>query len=299
MTVETKFSDAALDLIKIQRPQRTLKKEAKFSGIGLHTGHDVVMRFCPAPEGTGIKFQRSDLPGKPIIPATVDYVQSTARSTNIGIGNVRVYTVEHVLAALRAYRVDNLVIDVSGPEPPVGNGSSDVFVEMIEDTGIVEQDGMRPVISLKSPISWTDSEAYIVAVPYDGYKISYTLHYPESSAIGTQFFELEVGAESFKREIAPCRTFAKYEEVSLLMDRGLIKGGSLDNAVVVKDDVVLSKEGLKFPDEMVRHKILDLIGDLSLVGFDFHAHVLAVRTGHTSNVEFARELYKNITVESP
>lgn len=256
------------------------------------------MRFLPAKEGTGILFKRTDIPGEPTIPATIEYVCDTARSTTIGIGNIKIHTVEHVLAAVAAYQVDNLIIEVSNIEPPVGNGSSDVFVQMLEQVGICQQEALAPSVHLQTPIYWSDESIHLVALPSDEYRISYTLNYPETEALKSQFFSLAISSESFKREIAPCRTFSLYEEVSMLMDRGLIKGGSLDNAVVIKGEAILSKNGLFFPDEMCRHKILDLIGDLSLIGFNFYAHIIAIRSGHASNYALAKKLYNYITMEN-
>lgn len=256
------------------------------------------MRFVPAKESSGIVFKRVDLPGQPVIPATIEYVCANARNTTLGVADVRVHTVEHVLAALRANQIDNLCIEIHGIEPPVGNGSSDVFVEMIENAGIAEQDAFVPIVKLQNPVYWSEDEIHLVALPYDGYRISYTLNYPDTKLLKSQYFSVDINSESFKKEIAPCRTFSLYEEVSMLMDRGLIKGASLDNAVVVKDDVILSKDGLFFPDEMVRHKILDVVGDLSLVGFDFQGHIIAIRSGHASNVAFAKKLFNYITTEN-
>jgi UDP-3-O-[3-hydroxymyristoyl] N-acetylglucosamine deacetylase len=280
------------------RTQRTLKNEAVFSGIGIHTGKEVSMRFCPAKEGTGIVFKRKDLATQPLIPATLEYVCDSARSTSIGIADVRIHTIEHVMAAIRAFDIDNLIIEIAGIEPPVGNGSSDVFVDMIEKSGIAEQQAQVPIVQLQSPVFLSEGDIHLVALPYDGYRISYTLSYPDSQVLRSQFFSVLVNNDEFKKEIAPCRTFSLYHELSALMDRGLIKGGSLDNAVVIKDNAVLSKEGLFFPDEMVRHKILDMIGDLALVGFNFHAHIISIRSGHASNFAFAKKLFNYITMEN-
>lgn len=263
--------------------------------MGLHTGLEVKMTFCPAKEDTGIVFQRTDLPGHPIIPAKIEYVQDTSRSTSIGIGNVRIHTVEHVLAALYAYNIDNLIIQVSSAEPPVGDGSSMPFVEMIESAKVKPQNAMKEVIKLLLPLYFSKGEIHLVAIPSDEYRVSYTLHYPQSKAIKCQYISLPINQTTFKEEIASSRTFALYEEVSQLMDRGLIKGGSLENAVVIKDDVIFSKEGLRFQDEMVRHKILDLVGDLSLVGSPILAHVIAVRSGHSANTAFAQEIINFVT----
>ena len=282
----------------IVRKQRTLRDTTSFSGIGIHTGKEVGLRFCPAKEGTGIVFKRIDLPGRPEIPATVEYVQDTSRSTTIGIKDIRIHTVEHVLAAIKAYNIDNLCIEITSIEPPVGNGSSDVFVEMIEKVGVLEQEHTVPIVKIQQPVYWAEGDIQIIALPYEGYRISYTLSYPSIAFLRGQFHSVIVNEENFKNEIAPCRTFSLYAEISTLMDRGLIKGGSLDNAVVIKDDVILSKGGLFFPNEMARHKVLDLIGDLALIGFDFHAHIIAIRSGHASNFSFAKQLLKQITMEN-
>ncbi len=280
------------------RSQNTIKNAVSFSGIGIHTGKVVSMRFVPAECGTGIVFKRTDLPGQPVIPATLEYVCDTSRSTTLGVADVRLHTVEHVLAAIRAYQIDNLIVEVSSIEPPVGNGSSDVFVEILDNTGIKEQEMTTPVVHLKNPVYWTEGDIHVVAIPYEGYKISYTLNYPDSKVLKSQYQSFEIDRETFNRELAPCRTFSEYKEVETLMDRGLIKGGSLDNAVIINDDVVISKGGLFFPDEMVRHKMLDVVGDLSLVGLDFRAHIISIRSGHQSNFSFAKKLYKTLTTET-
>ncbi len=277
------------------RSQRTLKKEVAFSGVGIHTGKEVSIRFCPASADSGIVFQRIDLPGKPTIPAAIEYVQDTSRSTKIGVGSASVQTVEHVLAAIYAYQIDNLCIQIDEGEPPVGDGSSAPFVKLIEESGIEEQDASKVIHPLKEPLYYSHGQTHLVALPSDEYRISYTLHYPNTPVIRSQYLSLVVNEETFKDEIAPCRTFALYEEITALMERGLIRGGSLENAVVIKDDVVFSKEGLRFPDEMVRHKILDLIGDLALVGFPFLAHVIAIRSGHRPNVELGKEFMKHFS----
>ncbi len=272
------------------RSQRTLKRKVSFCGIGIHTGNKVTMTFCPAPAHFGIQFQRVDLPGKPIIPAALEYVLDTSRSTTIGIGSCMVHTVEHVLAALSAYQIDNLCVQVSEKEPPIGDGSSQPFVHLIEEAGIEEQSATRPIVTLKKPIYYSKGGVHLVALPSDEYRISYTLNYPNTPVIRSQYFSLSVSGVNFKEQVARCRTFALYEEISHLMEKGLIRGGSLDNAVVIKDDAILSKEGLRYPDEMVRHKILDVVGDLSLVGFPFLAHIIAICSGHETNVAFGKKI---------
>jgi UDP-3-O-[3-hydroxymyristoyl] N-acetylglucosamine deacetylase len=280
------------------RAQNTLRRPIAFSGIGIHTGTVVSLRFCPASENNGIIFKRVDLPNQPIIPASLEYVCDTSRSTVLGIADIRIYTVEHVLAALRALNVDNLIIEISSIEPPVGNGSSDVFVKLIEEAGISPQQSTIPILKLQKPVYFSEGDTHIVAIPSNEYRISYTLNYPESKVLKCQYQSLTISSENFKKEIAPCRTFSRYEEISLLMDRGLIKGGSLDNAVIIYGDAVFSKDGLFFPDEMVRHKILDMIGDLSLIGLNFFAHIIAVRSGHKTNAAFAKKLFNTLTMEN-
>lgn len=272
------------------RPQRTLKSEVCYSGVGIHTGKEVTIRFCPAPVDSGITFQRMDLPGQPVVPARIPFVQDTSRSTMIGSGACKVQTVEHVLAALSAFQVDNLCIQLTDGEPPIGDGSARVFVALIEEAEVIEQAAMRELFMLEDPVYFSHGATHLVALPSDELRISYTLHYPNCRAIGCQYLSLAITQECFKKHIASCRTFALYEEIAYLMESGLIRGGTLENAIVIKDDEILSKEGLRFPDEMVRHKILDLIGDLSLVGIPFLAHIIAIRSGHGANVGLGREL---------
>ncbi|CDZ80453.1 UDP-3-O-[3-hydroxymyristoyl] N-acetylglucosamine deacetylase [Candidatus Rubidus massiliensis] len=291
MTIQ---SSLAID----HRSQYTIKKNIEFSGIGIHTGQTVSMKFEPAPAGTGIVFCRVDLPGKPMIPATLEYVCDTSRSTTIGIKNIVIHTIEHVMAAIRAFQIDNLIISIDNVEPPVANGSSDVFVKMIEEAGIVPLKEHKPIINIKDPIYYSDNDVHLVAIPHDSYKISYTLNYPDVPALKSQFFSTEINAQTFKKDLAPCRTFSLYKEVSWLMDKGLIKGGSLSNAVIIHEEAIFSKEGLFFPDEMVRHKMLDMVGDLSLIGFEFNAHIMAIKAGHPSNFAFAKKILNYITSET-
>ncbi|MFN0065652.1 MAG: UDP-3-O-acyl-N-acetylglucosamine deacetylase [Chlamydiales bacterium] len=279
----------------VSRQQRTLKKEVTYSGIGIHSGKKVTMRFVPAKPHTGIVFQRIDRSGQPTVPAGIEYVQDTSRSTMIGVGDCSIQTVEHVLAPLHAYQIDNLIIQVTDMEPPAGDGSSLPFVTMIEEGGILEQSEKVSILKLREPLHFSEGRTHIMALPSDEFRISYTLHYPNVPVIRCQYASFSISAESFKKELAPCRTFALYEEIAYLMERGLIRGGSLENGVVIKEDVIISKEGLRFPDEMVRHKILDLVGDLLLVGFPFQAHIVAICSGHRTNVELGRLLTESLS----
>ncbi len=277
--------------------QRTLKSRIAAEGIGLFSGEKVSITLCPAKANTGIVFQRIDLAHRPTLPAKSDYVQTTPRCTILGSGKVSVQTVEHLLAALRAYNIDNLLIEISGGEVPIFDGSSRHFVDLIEAAEIRDLNEGKEFFKLKTPIFWSQGETHLIALPSDEYRISYTLHYPHSSTIGTQFYTFVLDQERFKNEIAISRTFSIYEEIAPMIEKGLVKGGNLGNAIIIKDDAIVNPEGLRYPDEMARHKILDLIGDLSLVP-PFLAHVVAVRSGHSSNNAFAKELLNHIKMEN-
>jgi UDP-3-O-[3-hydroxymyristoyl] N-acetylglucosamine deacetylase len=279
------------------KKQKTLGRSVHSSGIGVFTGKDVSIRLCPAPLDAGIVFQRIDLPNHPEFPAKLEFVQGTPRCTLIGdAAGASVQTVEHLLASLNACGIDNVFIEISGPEVPIFDGSSLSFIAMIEEAGVVEQEGVREVVRISKPVYWSQGDIHLVALPSDEYRISYTLHYPNSSAIGTQFFSTLVDQNLFIDEIAPCRTFSVYEEIAPMIEKGLVKG-SLENAVIIKENVVLNPGGLRFSNEMVRHKVLDLIGDLSLIPVLFTAHIIAIRSGHASNNAFAKELFNQIKME--
>lgn len=285
-------------LVPSSKAQKTIKESISAAGVGVFTGEKVSIRICPAEADAGICFQRIDLPTKPILPAKLEFVQGTPRCTVIGDKNVCIQTVEHILAALKAYGIDNALIEISGSEVPIFDGSSLRFVEMIEQAGVLELESEKNVYFVDRPIFWSQGDIHIIALPSSEYRISYTLHYPHSQVIGSQFFSVVVDHEVFKKEIAPCRTFSIYEEIAPMIEKGLVKGGSLENAVIIKDNAVANPEGLRFSDEMVRHKVLDLIGDLSLVPVPFLAHIIAIRSGHASNNAFAKELFNHIKMEN-
>jgi UDP-3-O-[3-hydroxymyristoyl] N-acetylglucosamine deacetylase len=266
-------------------------------GIGLFSGEKVSITLCPGEDNTGVVFQRIDLPHQPYLPARSEFVQGTPRCTVIGNGKDSVQTVEHLLAALRAYGVDNVLIQITGSEVPIFDGSSQRFIELIESAGVCETSASKEIYILQSPIYWSQGDIHLIALPSDEYRISYTLHYPHSNLIGTQFYSFVLEQNRFINEIASCRTFSLYEEIAPMIEKGLVKGGSLDNAVLIKGGEVVNPGGLRFPDEMVRHKVLDLIGDLSLVPH-FLAHVVAIRSGHASNNAFAKLLLNHIKMEN-
>lgn len=280
------------------RQQKTLGSIATYEGIGLHTGELVTLRFVPAPVNHGIVFCRVDLPHAPVIPARVEYVCETSRNTTLGLGDVRIYTVEHILAALRAYEIDNLRIELSAVEPPAAGGSSQVFVEMIEKAQVVNQEAAIRILKLDKPIHYQHEGTTLIALPADEYKISYTLSYPNHPLLDAQYASITLSSKTFREEIAPCRTFGLFNEILPLLNLGLIKGCSLANAVVLDGPAVFSQGGLFFHNEMARHKVLDLIGDMSLVGIPFLAHIVAIRSGHTSHRFFAEQLLHALNQES-
>jgi UDP-3-O-[3-hydroxymyristoyl] N-acetylglucosamine deacetylase/3-hydroxyacyl-[acyl-carrier-protein] dehydratase len=277
-----------MDLICAVLHQQTLRQSASFSGIGLHSGNRVTMTFLPAPPNSGIRFRRVDLEGKPEIEARVDYVSTTNRSTSLSKGNAKIHTVEHVLAAFAGRRIDNAVIELDANEPPIADGSAREYVKMIHDAGVVAQDEPREVFRIQTPISFDSGETTMSIFPHDGLKITCTS--ADSKGRFTQYYSVNVTPETWERDLAHARTFCFYEEIEFLIKSGLIKGGSLENAVVIRDDAILTNEPLRYPEEFVRHKILDIIGDLSLAGGPIAGHVVAVKPGHSANCELARQI---------
>jgi len=267
--------------------QHTVGKAAGFSGTSLHTGEKVSLKIQPAPVDHGIKFKRKDLPDEPTIDARIDNLKTVERATTIGEGSVRVHTVEHVLSALSAMGVDNAVIEMDANEPPIGDGSAQPYVELVKRAGVTPQDVPRRFFSVREPMQIESKSGSLLMVwPDDKFRISCTQAGPNNRF--TQYLSIEITPANYEREIAPARTFVYYEDVEPLMEKNLIKGGSLENAIVVRGEAVLSKEPLRFPDEFVRHKILDIIGDLALFGARLRGHIIAVKPGHAANADLAR-----------
>ncbi len=271
--------------------QTTLKKPVFYSGISLHQGIKANIVFRPAPANHGIRFARIDLEHKPCILACLEHIHSLNRGTTIASNGITIHTIEHVLAAFSGMGVDNALVEVDAHEPPVGDGSSLPFLDMIEEAQIITLKEPRRYIELKELVSIEEKDTTLVAIPYHGFKISYTLSY-KNTHLGDQFVSFEINPHTFKNEIGNARTFCFYDEVESLMDLGLIKGGSLDNAVVVTQNAILSKEALRYSDECVRHKVLDLIGDLYLLGAPLKAHIIAIKSGHALNVRLAEKIEK-------
>jgi UDP-3-O-[3-hydroxymyristoyl] N-acetylglucosamine deacetylase/3-hydroxyacyl-[acyl-carrier-protein] dehydratase len=272
--------------------QQTLIRPASFSGIGLHSGNRVNMKFLPAPANTGIRFRRADLEGKPEIEARVENVSETNRSTTLSKGNVKVQTVEHVLAAFAGGGVDNAIVELDANEPPIADGSSREYLRMITEAGLAELPETREPYTVTAPIELKAGESVMSLFPHDALKITCTS--ADKQGRFTQFFSTEISPKIWEREIAHARTFCFFEEIEFLIKNGLIRGGSLENAVVIRDDAVLTTEPLRYPEEFVRHKILDIIGDLSLVGRPIHGHIIAVKPSHAANCELARQIVAQI-----
>jgi UDP-3-O-[3-hydroxymyristoyl] N-acetylglucosamine deacetylase/3-hydroxyacyl-[acyl-carrier-protein] dehydratase len=277
--------------------QHTVGKTASFSGTSLHTGEKVSLKLHPAPIGHGIKFKRKDLQDEPTIDARIDNLKTVERATTIGEGPVRVHTVEHVLAALSGMDVDNAIVEMDANEPPIGDGSAQPYIDLIKRAGVTAQEEPRKFFDVREPMHVeSKTGALLILLPDEKFRISCTQAGPDNRF--AQYLSTEVTPAVFEREIAPARTFVFYEDVEPLMEKNLIKGGSLENAIVVRGEAVLSKEPLRFADEFVRHKILDIIGDLALIGRRIRGHVVAVKPGHAVNADLARALAREQTRRS-
>jgi len=301
--------------------QHTLKASVSLSGIGLHTGKKVSMTLHPAPVNHGFKFKRIDLEGQPIINANADAVTSTQRGTTIQYGDAQVSTVEHTLSAFIGSNLDNVLVEIDGPEAPILDGSAVRIIRAIEEAGIKEQDAKRDYFEIEEPISYKDelTGSELLALPADSYQITTMIDF-NSPVLGQQYASLE-NIEDYKKQIAPCRTFVFLHEVEKLLSLNLIKGGDLDNAIVIVDRVmeqddldrlakklnkpsikveqegILNTTDLHFSNEPARHKLLDVIGDMALVGKHIKGKIVATKPGHTVNVQFAKKLKKLYKVQ--
>lgn len=272
--------------------QKTIASEASFSGIGLHTGNLTTVTFRPAPPDAGIVFCRVDLPDSPAIKADIDHVVDVSRGTTIGLNGVKIHTVEHVLAAVAGLGLDNLVIEVDANETPVGDGSSLPFMNTLKRAGVVGQDRERRFIKINQPVYYKNDDVTLSVLPSDELRLTMTIAY-DHVAVGTQYASYTITPEVFEREIAPARTFCFLRDVKMLQEQGLIKGGSLENAVVIGDESILNDD-LRYPDEFVRHKLLDLLGDMYLLGRPVKGHVIAVKSGHAMHVNFTRQVKRSL-----
>ncbi|MFA5779683.1 MAG: bifunctional UDP-3-O-[3-hydroxymyristoyl] N-acetylglucosamine deacetylase/3-hydroxyacyl-ACP dehydratase [Elusimicrobiota bacterium] len=268
--------------------QKTISKEVSYSGTGLHTGNNVSIKLKPATENTGIIFVRCDLPDNPKIKADISNVLTTVRGTTVGLDEkTSVHTVEHLLATLFAFDIDNLIVEMNSNEPPIADGSALPFVELIKKAGIIELKYEKKCFNISETVVYKNGDVLITAIPSDKFNISCTIVY-NHPLLKNQFLSLDITPEIFEKEIAPARTFCFDYEIEALKNKGLAKGGSLENAVVIGAKKILTK--LRFEDEFVRHKILDLIGDISLLGSSLKMEISAVKCGHKNNIAFAKKI---------
>ena len=275
--------------------QKTLKESAVYSGIALHTGVRSTLRFLPAGADAGIVFRRVDLPGKPEVAACANKVVDVRRGTTIGEGACVAHTVEHIMASLHALQIDNAVIEMDGPEPPIADGSSLPFWKVLKDAGTVELDAEARYFTPSKPLFVDAGVTTLVLLPAEepGLRISCTTSF-KGCPIDPQYLDIVVNAETFDSDICGARTFVNYSDLGQLIAMGLCKGGSLDNAEIIHDGAIICKDGLRYENEIVRHKILDLVGDLFLCGRRVQGHVIAVKPGHHRNVELAGLIMKEI-----
>jgi len=297
--------------------KKTIKGKISYNGIGLHSGHVSTITFKPAKKNEGIVFIRTDLEGSPEIPADIDHVVDISRGTTIGVGKATVATIEHVLAAIKGLNIDNIRIEVDGPEVPVADGSAIIYLELLKKVGIVEQDAEREYLEIEKPLSFSApaDNVDIVIMPSEDLKVTFMVDYKQK-ALGTQYTTMQT-IDDFEEDFASARTFCFLHEIIMLKEAGLIKGGSLENALVVanpdtpKDEIkrlremfnyheeinvgpdgLLNHTPLRYYNEFVRHKVVDLIGDIALLGVPIKGHFLAARSGHKTNVELVKKLRK-------
>jgi UDP-3-O-[3-hydroxymyristoyl] N-acetylglucosamine deacetylase len=266
--------------------QTTIAKDTAYTGIGLHSGLEVRIMLKPAPVDTGIVFVRTDLPREPHVRAISANVTSTIRATTIEEDNIRVFTIEHLLSALHASRIDNCYIEMNAEEPPVGDGSSLIFFELLQKAGKRQQEKLRREIIIDKVYRIDDKERFIMVLPYDGFRVTFT-SLNSHRLIGIQYEDFIIDEAVYNKEIAPARTIAYEDEIEALHKMGLGLGGTMENVIVYNDAGWLNK--LRYEDELVRHKILDVIGDLRLVGI-VRGHVIAVKSGHELNTRLAKQI---------
>jgi len=276
--------------------QRSILREVTAKGKAVHTGEEVSLTIKPAPVDHGVVFRRIDLYGKPEVKASIGSVSEVVRSTTVSDGYTKIEMTEHLLSVLNGMGVDNILVEVDGNELPVFDGSAKEYLNMIQEAEPVEQDKDREYFVLKEPISVSNGNRSLVALPYDGFKVTCTS--TDQKAVHTQHLSIDIDPDTYATQIAAARTFTIYEEIEPLLKMGKIKGGSLDCAVVIKGDKILSKEPLRFPDEMVRHKILDIIGDIFLLGKPIKAHIVALIPGHALNAKLTQALYEKMIEEA-
>lgn len=274
--------------------QRTIRKRTIVDGIGIHSGDPCTLTFRPAPADTGVYFIRTDLSGKPSLKVSGRNVQATSHQTTIGGPEFSVATIEHCLSTLSALRIDNLFIELDGPEIPIGDGSARDFLKALLAVGLVEQDQPRKYCYITEPIYFSEGEKHAYVVPYHGLRLTVTIDFPHP-LIGKQTLDLDINEQSFSRDIAGARTFGFMKDVEALKSRGLAKGGSLDNCVVLDGDKIVNPEGLRWSDEFVRHKALDALGDLVTLEMPLMGHVVLYKAGHDVMNKLVKKIWDSPT----
>lgn len=259
--------------------QKTIRKKTEVKGIGIHSGDPCTLTFKPAPADTGVYFIRTDLPGRPSLKVSAKNVQATSHATTVGGPAFTVATIEHCLSALSALRIDNLFIELDGPEIPIGDGSARDFLRSLMSVGLVEQDQPRKYCYITEPIYFSEGEKHAYVVPYHGLRLTVTIDFPHPK-IGKQNIDIDINEQSFGRDIAEARTFGFMKDVEALQARGLAKGGSLENAIVLDGETILNPEGVRWENEFVRHKALDALGDLVTLEMPLMGHVVLHKAGH-------------------
>jgi len=272
--------------------QKTIRRRAVVEGVGVHSGQACSLTFVPAPPNAGIHFVRTDLPGKPSLRVHAENVSATGYATTLGGTVFSVATVEHCMSALSALRIDNLFIELDGPEIPICDGSAQNFLEALHGVGMVEQDQPRKYCYITQPVYFSEGEKQAYVVPYHGLRLTVTIDFPHPS-IGKQKLDLDINDQSFTREIAAARTFGFLKDVEALQARGLALGRSLQNAIGLDENSILNPEGLRFPDEFVRHKALDALGDLVTLGMPLMGHVVLYKSGHDVMNKMIRKLIES------
>lgn len=269
--------------------QQTINTPISCGGIGLHTGEEVNLTLKPAEPDSGIRFVRVDLPGAPVIKANNDQVVDTRLATSLGLNGYRIYTVEHLLSALAGVGIDNASIEIDSSEVPIMDGSAAEFTSLMQGVGLRAQEKRKWFFRIKRPVTVQEGDKYIHLFPFNEFKISYTIEF-DHPLLQNQSFTLVVKNHTFLEEISRARTFGFLKDVETLKQNGFAKGGSLENAIIIDASGILNQDGLRYEDEFVRHKILDLIGDLSLVGKPIQGHIIAYKSGHTLNLALLNKL---------
>lgn len=272
--------------------RKTLMKSIKYDGIGLHKGEKIALKLIPAPINTGIIFKRTDIKENNEIKLDISNVFNPTRGTNIkNEHGAEIYTIEHFLSSLYVYGITDLYVEVNGNEMPIGDGSAFPFLELVDIAGIKEYDEEIEPIVIKEPVYVAEEDKYIVGLPYSDYKITYAVNY-NHTFLKSQLIEFDISKETFKNEISKARTFGFDYEIEYLKKNNLALGGTLDNAIVVTANGVLNPDGLRYEDEFVRHKVLDIIGDLKILNRPIKGHIIAIKAGHALDVKFAKKLFE-------